>query len=149
VTDPTPEETPEAVARGLGELAHIAGARVAALEHLDKKVREAIAVVEAAQAGLATRSELEDKVNALEKRVAERTSSALASTQDASRRRMLGMLLGLAILAAAVIGNRLALDATRRSVPAVNRHIDDAAICASTHPGDEAASRACIAGHAR
>jgi hypothetical protein len=144
-----PAETPEAVARGLGELAHIAGARVAALEHLDKQVKAAVAALEAAQANLATRSELEAKVDALEKRVAARTSTALETTRSHTRRRMLGLLLLLAILAAAVIGNRVALNATRRSVPEVNRHIDDAAICASAHPGDEAAIRACIAEHAR
>lgn len=127
------DDTPEAVARGLGELAHLAGARVAALEHLDKQVKAALAELQRVSAGVATTTTVEARVRELDEKVKGRARTRMA---------VIGLI--LAVLAGAAVYNRVSLTQTQR---AVNHHIDYAAICASKTPGDDAAIRACIASH--
>lgn len=139
---------PQAVARALAALGARAGAKLAVVEHMHARIGRAVAAVEEASSKLdqlATRQELEDKVNALEQNVAE----ARRRDRDQSRRRFVGIVLTFmlfaAIVASAVVLNRLDIQRQAKEDERFARRSEAVAICASSFPGDEAAIRECVA----
>lgn len=135
---------PQAVIRALAEVGMRAGVKASLAEHMHDRIGRALGAFQEATAALATREDVDRRIKALEDDFERRR----ARDRKVSGRRFVGLVvvgvLFAAVVVSAIILNRLDLERDNDEDRRIALRTEAVAICASTHPGDREAIRACV-----